>query len=149
MSDHPTAPPPGARTSTLRHRIPFYDTDAMGVVHHANYVHYLELSRILFLDQHDVPYREYVASDLHFAVTELELRYQRGARFDDVIEVTVWTEQVRGASLRMAYVVACNGEILATALTGHAMVNGAGRPRRIPKERRDHLLSLVASAASG
>ena len=145
MSDHPTTTPAGARSSTLRHRIPFYDTDAMGVVHHANYIHYLELSRILFLDQHDVPYREYVASDLHFAVTELELRYQRGARFDDVIEVTVWTEQVRGVSLRMAYVVACNGEILATARTGHAMVNAAGRPRRIPKERRENLLSLLAS----
>ena len=131
--------------STLVYRVPFYDTDAMGVVHHARYVHYLELARILFMDEHDVPYREYVAQNLHFAVTELDVRYRRGARFDDRVEVTCWVESVRGASLRMAYVIACGGELVATAATGHAMVNGDGKPVRIPKERRARLKSLAAA----
>ncbi len=127
------------------YRVPFYDTDAMGVVHHARYVHYLELARILFLDEHDVPYREYVEQNLHFAVTEIDVRYRRGARFDDRVEVTCWVESVGGASLRIAYVVHRAGELIATAATGHAMVNGDGKPVRIPKERRIHLASLVAT----
>ena len=72
------------------HRVPFYETEAMGIVHHAHYVHFLELARIEFLDQHDVPYRDYVARGLHFAVTRVEIRYLRGARFDDVVETTAW-----------------------------------------------------------
>jgi len=35
-SELPTAPPPTAKRSTVRHRVPFFETDAMGIVHHAN-----------------------------------------------------------------------------------------------------------------
>ena len=40
--------------------MPFYETDAMGVVHHSNFVRYLELARVAWLDAHDRPYVEYV-----------------------------------------------------------------------------------------
>ena len=135
--------PPDAKVSTVPHRVPFYETDAMGIVHHANYVHYLELARIAFLDEHDRPYREYVAQDLHFAVTTLELRYQRAARFDDVVETVVWLEWVRGASMRIAYELRRGEDLLGLAVTEHAMVDGSGRPRRIPKDRRENLRRLV------
>ena len=32
--------------STVQHRVPFYETDAMGIVHHSNYLRYFELARI-------------------------------------------------------------------------------------------------------
>lgn len=146
MRDLPEAPPTDRPSSTLRYRVPFYDTDAMGVVHHANFVRYLELARIAFLDEHDVPYREYVAQGLHFAVTGVELAYRRAASFDDVLEVTCWAEAVHGASLRIGYVIRRGDEAIATAATDHAMVTDAGRPCRIPKERRNRLRSLAASA---
>ncbi len=146
MSGLATAPPPGAKTSTLRYRVPFFDTDGMGIVHHSNYVRYLELARIAFLDEHDRPYREYVEQELHFAVTGLELSYKRGARFDEVVEVTCWLERVRGASLRISYVLECAGELVATAATDHAMVDGEGRPTRIPPEQRENMRGLVAEA---
>ena len=31
------------------HRVNFYDTDAMGVVHHANYIRWFEIGRVEFL----------------------------------------------------------------------------------------------------
>lgn len=141
-SAHP-APPADAPISTVRHRVPFYETDGMGVVHHANYLRYLEVARIQLLDDHDVPYRDYLARDLHFAVTRADLRYRRGARYDDVVETTVWVEWVRGASLGIGYEIRTRGELLATALTEHAMVDASGRPRRIPRERRVQLAGLA------
>ncbi len=123
--------------------MPFYDTDGMRIVHHANFVRYLELARILFLDEHDVPYKEYVDRGLHFAVTNLELAYRRAAFFDDVLEVTCWAQSVRGASLRIGYSIKRGDELIATAETGHAMVTDAGRPSRIPPERREHLKTLL------
>lgn len=125
--------------STVVHRVGFYETDAMGVMHHANYLHVLERARVLWLDEHDRPYREYVARDLHFAVRRVDLRYRRAVRFDDRIETRVWVADVGGASLTIAYELRCEGELVATALTEHAFINGAGTPLRIPEERRKRL----------
>jgi acyl-CoA thioester hydrolase len=100
----PASPPPaGAARTTLRHRVAFYETDAMAIVHHANYVRFLELVRVVWMDEHDRPYREYAAEGLHFATTRVEIDYRRSASFDDAIDITAWMEWVRGASLGMAY----------------------------------------------
>ncbi len=111
------------------------------------WVRYLELVRVVWLDEHDRPYRAYVAEGLHYATTAVDLRYHRSAAFDDEIEVTTWLEWVRGASLRMAYVVRRGSELLATAATEHAMVDGSGRPTRIPRDRRDSLARLASGGA--
>ena len=34
---------------TVRHRVNFYDTDAMAVVHHANYIRWFEIGRVEYL----------------------------------------------------------------------------------------------------
>ena len=45
MADRPERRGADRYVSIVRHRVPFYETDAMGVVHHANYVHWLEVAR--------------------------------------------------------------------------------------------------------
>lgn len=128
--------------TTFHHRVPFYETDAMGVVHHANYVRYLELARIAWMDDHDRPYREYVAEGLHFSTTRVELDYRRPAVFDDVVEITTWLDWVRGASLAMCYELRRGPDVLAVGSTEHALVDTAGRPCRIPAEYRERLAAL-------
>ena len=139
--------PPQSLSTTVRHRVPFYETDAMGIVHHANYVNYLELARIAWMDEHDRPYREYVAEGLHFATTHVEVDYRRSAAFDDVLEISTWLEWVRGASLRMSYTVRRRDEVVAVGATEHAMVGLDGRPRRIPPERRERLAKRTSATA--
>ena len=51
---------------------------------------------------------------------------------------------VRGASLGIGYVLASDGETVVTGVTEHAMVDDAGRPRRIPRELREEMAALVA-----
>jgi len=133
--------------STVSHRVAFFETDAMKIVHHANFVRYFELARIAWMDEHDRPYREYVALDRHFATTLVEVHYHHSAGFDDRIDITCWLEWARGASLRMAYEIRCRGELAATGATEHAMVDGSGRVTRIPKERRENLRTLAAPKA--
>ena len=138
--------PAGATVSTYSYRVPFYDTDAMGIVHHANYVRYLELARVLWLDEHDQPYRDYAAQGIHYATTRLELDYHQATRFDDVIEISVWLEWVRGASLCMTYELSCRAEAIAAGHTIHAAVNDQGRVRRLPKPRLENLKPLALRA---
>jgi len=139
----PAAPPPGVPTSTIHYRVPFYDTDAMQIVHHARYVHYLELARIVFLDEHDRPYREYVAEGLHYAVTGMQLEYQMAARFDDRLEVTCWLDWLKRVSLQIGYAIRRGPDLIAVATTEHAMVSNEGKLTPIPPARREKLATLT------
>jgi acyl-CoA thioester hydrolase len=139
-----TPAPAGATSSRVEHRVGFYETDAMGVVHHSNYLRFFERARGEWLREHDRPYTHYMDLGLHFAVTHAELDYRVGARFDDLLVVTTWAEWVRGASLRMAYSIARDEELLVTGATEHASVSGEnGRVRRIPKPDRSRLMRLA------
>ena len=131
--------PAGAVTVSVPHRVGFFETDGMGIVHHANYLRYCENARVAWLETHDRAYTDWIASGFHFAVTRVELDYRRPARFDDRLEITTWLEWVHGASLAMAYAITCRGELLMEGRTEHAAVNGEGRVRRIPREDRERL----------
>ena len=145
MSLGATSIPEGAVVSTVHYRVPFFDTDAMGIVHHANYLHYLEIARIRWLEEHDQRYTLYTAQGYHFATTRVEIDYQKSARFDDNIQIYVWLEWIRGASLHLAYEIRHDGERVAVASTTHAVVNDDGRVRRLSKDRFQILRSLALS----
>ncbi len=130
--------------SVLEHRVAFWETDAMGIMHHANYVKLLEMARVLWLGEHDVPYREWVDQQRHFAVTRVDVRYRRAVQFDDPLEVAVWVEWVKGASLGIGYELRSDGQLVATARTEHGMVDGTGRVVRIPAERRKSMARKAA-----
>ncbi len=127
----------------MRHRVPFYETDAMRIVHHSNFVRYLELARILWLDEHERPYTYYMDQGLHFATTHVEVDYKRSASYDDVLAITAWLDWVRGASLRMEYEIVRDDQLLVTAATEHALVDANGRVQRIPREQRQTLQRLM------
>ena len=131
--------------TTILHRVPFFETDAMGIVHHANYIRYLELARVAWMDEYDRPYREYVARGFHFSTTRVEFDFKRSAAFDDVVGVTTWLDWIRGASLAMGYEVRRGEDLLGLGMTEHALVDNEGRPNRIPAERREHLRRLAVS----
>lgn len=130
----------------MQHRVGFYETDAMGIVHHSNYLRFFENARVVWLETHDKSYPEWIEMGLHFAVTHAELDYRQSARFDDILEVTTWLEWVRGASLAMAYTIVCDSSLLVTGRTEHASINDEGRVRRIPKEDRERLSRVMLPA---
>ncbi len=140
-------PPPGAALSSVEHRVPFFETDAMGIVHHANHLRYLELARVRWMDDHHLPYVRYVEEGTHLTTTHVELRYLRGVRFDETVTIDAWLTWVRGASLGMGYALRVDGTLVAHGATEHACVDEEGRPRRIPAERRRALRALAPKGA--
>jgi acyl-CoA thioester hydrolase len=131
--------PPSATTISLPHRVGFFETDGMGIVHHANYLRYCENARVAWLETHDRPYTAWIEAGFHFAVTRVELDYRRPARFDDRLEVETWLEWVAGASLAMGYAIRRGETLLVSGRTEHAAVDEAGRVRRIPRADRERL----------
>lgn len=148
MHHAPTASviPQNAPTASIELTVPFSDIDGMNIVHHANYACYLERARVAWLEAHDQPYQAYIAQGNHFAVSHLAMNYHQPARFADKLRVTAWLEWVHGASLQIAYALHRDKTLLLTAVTQHVFVDQSGRPRRIPKERRESLARLATKA---
>ncbi|MGH8226248.1 MAG: tol-pal system-associated acyl-CoA thioesterase [Gammaproteobacteria bacterium] len=71
-------------------RVYYEDTDAGGVVYHARYLNYLERARTEWLRaaglEQDLLATEY---GIVFAVTHVDIRYRRPARFNEALAVTV------------------------------------------------------------
>ena len=120
-------------------RTRFAETDAMGIIHHAAYLPYLEEARVEYLRAIGHPYdsvRGEGAGDdgdaREFPVLEVSVQYRRPLRFDDEVAVSLRIGAVRGATFQIAYLLAVEGEARATAVTVHGCVDTAGRPVRLP-----------------
>ena len=119
----------------------------MGIVHHANYVRYLELARVRFLEEHDQPYTAYIEQGFHVVVTRVDVKLKRATRFSEQLEIACWLEYVGGATMTFGYQLTCGDALTATAVTEHGVVNLEGRPIRMPEARRAHMRSLLAGAS--
>jgi len=115
-------------------RVRFAETDAMGVVHHAAYVVYLEEGRSEFSRQRGTPYAELENSGFSLAVSEINLRYLAPARYDQMMTVRTWVKEVRSRAVTFAYEIvdAATGQLLVTATTKHICVDRAGQVCHIP-----------------
>jgi acyl-CoA thioester hydrolase len=112
-------------------RVRFVETDAMGIVHHSNYLAYFEEGRVAFLQHLGHPYREWRGAGLEAPVLESFVQYRRPLEFDDVLDVHVALGAARGASFQMAYLVTVADEVRATGVTVHGCT-ADGRPTRLP-----------------
>jgi acyl-CoA thioester hydrolase len=133
--DPPTDP--GAYPFTHRLRVRFCETDAMGVVHHASYLAYLEETRVEYLRALGRPYDRLRAEGTEFPVVEAALQYRKPLRFDDEVDVAVIVASAGGATFQMSYLVGCCGGVSATAVTVHGVLDGQGRPTRVPAWLRE------------
>ena len=70
-------------------RTRFAETDAMGIIHHAAYLPYLEEARAALLRHLGHPYDRVRDDGIDFAVLEAYLRYRMPLRFDEVVDVHV------------------------------------------------------------
>ncbi len=115
-----------------RLRTRFAETDAMGVIHHAAYLPYLEEARVEFLRSIEHPYgavRSGTGEDRQdFPVLELAVRYRKPLRFDEEVDVSLVIGAVTGTSFQIAYLVTVGDEVRATAVTVHGSVDRDGRP---------------------
>jgi acyl-CoA thioester hydrolase len=136
MSKLRASPPSGAALTRVRHVVAFYETDAMGVVHHSNYLRFLEHARVQFLAEHDRPYVEYVRDGFHVPVTRASVTYKQPSRFADEVDIACWLAWARHASFGFAYRLEIAGKLVALAETDHAIVDLQGRPTRIPENMR-------------
>lgn len=113
-------------------RVRYQETDAMGVLHHANYFTYFELGRIELLRACGLSYREMEEMGLLMVVVRAECKYHRPARYDDVLRLRTKVTRVTAAKVEHTYELYRGDELLAEGQSVLACIDRQGIVQRIP-----------------
>jgi len=125
----------------------YAETDAMGIVHHSNYLVWFELARTDLCRQTGTEYAEIERGGHQLTVTGVQLRYRRPARYGDRVRVLAWIEQLASRRVRFGYEVHGSSDLLASGTTEHVWIDRDGRPCRPPERLRDAFASLAGRSA--
>ncbi len=135
-------------TFQMNLRTRFTEADLQGMIHHAEYVKYLEIARIEYWRQLGIGYRQFLAMGLQFVVAEVKCAYLKPVYFDDVITIKARVARLTRTSVTFEYLIVDNsGETVMVASTLLVCVrNGRGKPYPMPA---DHLNKLKAFEKPG
>lgn len=76
-------------TSETKIRVRYAETDQMGVVYHGNYFQYFEVARAESIRELGFTYADMEKMGVIMPVVEVQCRYLRPARYDDLLTVRV------------------------------------------------------------
>ena len=104
----------------------YYETDQMGIIHHANYIRWMEEARI----------------DLMLSpVLHAECEYKKSIRFDDEVKIVVSLQDIGRLKFTLKYEIyniSRGGVLSATGSTRHCFLNSkTGRPVMMDKEMKE------------
>lgn len=118
-------------TTTVRVR--YSETDAMGIVHHSNYLRWFEVGRVELMRDGGFPYTEFEAQGITSPVIESALRWRSPARFDELLTIETQIAEVSPTRIRFEYRILRDGVLLCEGHTGHAFTGASGRPVALTK----------------
>lgn len=116
-------------------KINYYETDRMGVVHHSNYIRFLEEARCALLEKIGIPFSYLEENGITIPVLGVNVEYKYHVTFDDIIEIHVFTKEFNGVRLTMGYNVKDkkNGNIVLKGETKHCFTDRNLRPINLKK----------------
>ena len=119
-------------------RIYYEDTDAGGVVYHANYIKYMERARTEYFRSHGFLVAELAREGYVFPVVRLEINFKAPALHDDLLSVITRPVRVGGSSVALGQnIIRQNdGALLVEGVVTLACISPALKARRIPLEIR-------------
>jgi acyl-CoA thioester hydrolase len=124
------------------------DTDASGIVYHANYLKFCERARTEFLRAVGIEQRSMMEADdkAYFAVRDLQFDYLKPAYLDDVLLIETSLMVFGAASMTMKQQISRDGILICTAIFRVAILGSDGRPRRWPAPWKKILQDLLIGA---
>ena len=132
------------KISILKHsnniRVYYEDTDAGGVVYHANYLKFAERARTEMLRK--VKIEQLILKNdynIQFVVKNLFIEFFRPAQLDDFLKIKSMILKVSSAKVIMEQTIYKKMTLLAKIDVTLGSVNTKGKPSRLPKTVLDRL----------
>jgi acyl-CoA thioester hydrolase len=108
----------------------YYETDQMGIIHHSNYIRWLEETRIEMMKEFGISYREMEEKGIICPVLSVSCQYKHMVHFDDTVEIKPIIVKYNGIKFELEYEITdfATGELRTIASSSHCFLNSDGRP---------------------
>lgn len=116
-------------------KINYYETDRMGVVHHSNYIRFMEEARCYWLEDVGMPFGAMEEKGVTIPTLGVSCSYKHHVTFGDVIVIEMYTTEYTGVRMTVKYRITNKqtGVVVATGETKHCFTNMELRPINLKK----------------
>ena len=90
---------------TYKRKINYYETDKMGIVHHSNYIRFLEEARCRWLESIDMPFYVMEENGVTIPVLGVNCTYKNHVTFGDTILIKPYVKEYSGVRMTIGYEV--------------------------------------------
>lgn len=119
-------------------RVYYEDTDAAGIVYHANYLRFAERGRTEMLRAAGFEHAKILAeTGVAFTVISMQINFKSPAKLDELLSVQTRMLSVSGASMEMAQSIARGDDVLADMIVKIACIDKRGKAARLPEAVRE------------
>lgn len=117
------------------HKVQYYETDAMQIVHHSNYIRWMEEARLEHLGRVGLAYDEMEARGIIIPVLSASCEYKAAARYGETVKIFLEIEKFNGLKFSVLYRITSEDELVlhATGSTSHCFLNRDMKPVNIKK----------------
>ena len=112
------------------HHAKYYETDQMGIIHHSNYVKWMEEARMDLMEQIGLSYKQMEAMEIISPVLSISVEYHSMVHFDDTVVIQTKLVKYNGVKMELEYVMTDKetGALRTTAKSSHCFLNRSGKP---------------------
>ena len=125
--------------NVFERKINYYETDRMGVVHHSNYIRYLEEARCYFLENIRIPFEVLEENGITIPVLGVNCTYKHHVTFGDTLQIRVFIKEYTGVRMTVGYDVTEKetGKVVIIAETKHCFTDRNLKPINLKKQVPD------------
>ncbi|MDD6213965.1 MAG: acyl-CoA thioesterase [Firmicutes bacterium] len=111
------------------HKVQYYETDKMGIVHHSNYIRWFEEARIDYLDKIGISYKSLEGSGFICPVLSVQCNYKKSVIFGTSVKICTVLKSFGNVRFTFHYVVCDpeNGEEHACGESTHCFIDSDGK----------------------
>lgn len=104
----------------------YHETDQMGIIHHSNYVKWMEEARVAFLDYAGLGYGKVEKLGIVSPVAGISLEYKKSVQFGDEVEIRVEVQKYNGVVMEFHYEFynLTKDEVCTNAISRHGFLKG-------------------------
>ena len=116
-------------------KINYYETDRMGVVHHSNYIRYLEEARTEWLEALDMPFDLLEKNKITIPALGVNCTYKHHVTFGDIILIHTYAKEYTGVKMTIGYEITDKktGNVVLIGETKHCFTDNSLKPISLKK----------------
>lgn len=127
------------------HKVHYYETDKMAIVHHSNYIRWFEEARIDWLTKIGCSMESIEAEGVLIPVMSVTCNYHSMVHFGDRVIVKLKVEKFNGIKIEISYEIVDEktGELRTTGTSSHCFIDNEGKLLSLKKNRPEMYETLM------